>query len=162
MSGATSGQFHPNEMHRVSLGSPTTLNPQEVESPLDMRSQRQPPTTNRPLSVRVEEGLAQFVLKVENGLYMNEDGRSRRRSMWDRFRGMGRRKITWKESIRNIVRASSEFLFSRFYIANDYSSKRFPSFHPFRVGLALGQMEYKSHIRSWVCHLLIHVPMLIN
>lgn len=33
--------------------------------------------------------------------------RSRRKIMWDRFRGKGKRKISWGESFRNVLRSSS-------------------------------------------------------
>ncbi|KAL5522048.1 hypothetical protein ACEPAF_1904 [Sanghuangporus sanghuang] len=61
---------------------------------------------HRRISTRVEDGLHDFVHRVEHGLYMDEFGQNRRRTMWDRFRGKGRRKITWVESAKNTVKCS--------------------------------------------------------
>ena len=65
---------------------------------------------HRRISTRVEDGLHDFVHKVEHGLYMDETGRTRRQAMWDRFRGRDRRKITWLESMKNTATCSSKFV----------------------------------------------------
>lgn len=58
---------------------------------------------------RIEEGIHEYTEKVEHEL--SEMGRpltrNRRKAMWDRFRGVGRRKVTWGESVRNTFRSSS-------------------------------------------------------
>ena len=61
---------------------------------------------HQPLSTRVEDGLHDFVHRVEYELYLDPTGRSRRHSMWDRFRGKNRRKISWVESARNTLFSS--------------------------------------------------------
>lgn len=62
---------------------------------------------------RLEEGLHEITDKVEHEFHHDE--RSRRQSMWDRFRGKGRRRIGWGESVRNTLKSSSMCTFRTSY-----------------------------------------------
>ena len=55
----------------------------------------------------LEEGAYELTEKVDQELSeIGPQVRSRRKVMWDRFRGAGRRKVGWIESIRNTVTSS--------------------------------------------------------
>ncbi|KAI5122407.1 hypothetical protein M0805_002957 [Coniferiporia weirii] len=63
---------------------------------------------------RMEEGLLEFTEKVEEELGVGPRGRTRRQEMWARFRGEGRRKVGWIESLLNVMKSSFLNLFLLF------------------------------------------------
>lgn len=94
-----------NSPHSNEAGIPMEMRPMHADgSALEVRHAA---PDHRRFSSRVEDGLHNFVNRVEYGLYMDPSGRSRRHSVWERLTGKNRKKVKWSTSANNTVRSSS-------------------------------------------------------